>query len=297
MDRNLITFVVLAETGNMTVAADRLNITQPTLTKRLQQLELHYHCKLFERLPRGVKLTPLGEALLPFARSIKETYLQADEAVDAVKSDHLEEIRVGAGPLFHLRYLGKAFETLREEFPNTRIRLTADLNSRNLPSLRSGSLDLVFGTNQYLGPSDHVRFVALTMVDQGLVVSVDHPLTKLHVVDPVSLQKINWIVYSDTADNEEMMIAYFSSQGLSPPNIVVETTSFSLGLQMVADSPLTMTIPVQLEPILDQSRLKVLQPDPPISRKAAGAFVRNSSMGFPAIARLIEIVGGLVSDN
>ena len=297
MDRNLITFVVLAETGNMTVAADRLNITQPTLTKRLQQLELHYHCKLFERLPRGVKLTPLGEALLPFARSIKETYLQADEAVDAVKRDHLEEIRVGAGPLFHLRYLGKAFETLREEFPNTRIRLTADLNSRNLPSLRSGSLDLVFGTNQYLGPSDHVRFVPLTMVDQGLVVSVDHPLTKLHVVDPVSLQKINWIVYSDTADNEEMMIAYFSSQGLSPPNIVVETTSFSLGLQMVADSPLTMTIPVQLEPILDQSRLKVLQPDPPISRKAAGAFVRNSSMGFPAIARLIEIVGGLVSDN
>jgi DNA-binding transcriptional LysR family regulator len=297
MDRNLITFVVLAETGNMTTAAERLNITQPTLTKRLQQLELHYHCKLFERLPRGVKLTPLGEALLPFARSIKETYLQADEAVDAVKSDHLEEIRVGAGPLFHLRYLGKAFETLREEFPNTRIRLTADLNSRNLPSLRSGSLDLVFGTNQYLGPSDHVRFVPLTMVDQGLVVSVDHPLTKLHVVDPVSLQKINWIVYSDTADNEEMMIAYFSSQGLSPPNIVVETTSFSLGLQMVADSPLTMTIPVQLEPILDQSRLKVLQPDPPISRKAAGAFVRNSSMGFPAIARLIEIVGGLVSDN
>ena len=281
----------------MTTAAERLNITQPTLTKRLQQLELHYHCKLFERLPRGVKLTPLGEALLPFARSIKETYLQADEALDAVQSDHLEEIRVGAGPLFHLRYLGKAFETLREEFPNTRIRLTADLNSRNLPSLRSGSLDLVFGTNQYLGPSDHVRFVPLTMVDQGLVVSVDHPLTKLHVVDPVSLQKINWIVYSDTADNEEMMIAYFSSQGLSPPNIVVETTSFSLGLQMVADSPLTMTIPVQLEPILDQSRLKVLQPDPPISRKAAGAFVRNSSMGFPAIARLIEIVGGLVSDN
>ena len=297
MDRNLITFVVLAETGNMTAAAERLNITQPTLTKRLQQLELHYHCKLFERLPRGVNLTPLGEVLLPFARSIKETYLQADEALDAVQSDHLEEIRVGAGPLFHLRYLGKAFETLREEFPNTRIRLTADLNSRNLPSLRSGSLDLVFGTNQYLGPSDHVRFVPLTMVDQGLVVSVDHPLTKLHVVDPVSLQKINWIVYSDTADNEEMMIAYFSSQGLSPPNIVVETTSFSLGLQMVADSPLTMTIPVQLEPILDQSRLKVLQPDPPISRKAAGACVRNSSMGFPAIACLIEIVGELVSDN
>ena len=139
MDRNLITFVVLAETGNMTAAAERLNITQPTLTKRLQQLELHYHCKLFERLPRGVNLTPLGEVLLPFARSIKETYLQADEALDAVQSDHLEEIRVGAGPLFHLRYLGKAFETLREEFPNTRIRLTADLNSRNLPSLRSGS--------------------------------------------------------------------------------------------------------------------------------------------------------------
>ena len=116
MDRNLITFVVLAETGNMTAAAERLNITQPTLTKRLQQLELHYHCKLFERLPRGVNLTPLGEVLLPFARSIKETYLQADEALDAVQSDHLEEIRVGAGPLFHLRYLGKALRRSARNF-------------------------------------------------------------------------------------------------------------------------------------------------------------------------------------
>jgi len=297
MDRNLATFLMIAQTGNMTAAAKRLNITQPILTKRLQQLERAYGSKLVHRLPRGVKLTSLGEELLPFAQRIEQTYLQAREALKAIDDGHLDEIRVGAGPLFHLRYLGKAFESLREEFPQTRIRLTADVNERNLPKIRDGSQDIMFGTTEYLGEADHIQFVPLTLVEQGLLVSSDHPLSKKSKITPADLQGISWIVYSDTPEYEQLTISYFASHGLPPPNIILQTSSFSLGMQMVADRKLAMTIPMQLAPILDPSRVKILKPNPPISSKPAGAFFRGSSINFPVVARLIEIVGEEISGD
>ncbi|MEO8410024.1 MAG: LysR family transcriptional regulator, partial [Propionivibrio sp.] len=151
MDRNLRAFIIVAETGNITAAANLLNITQPTLTKRLQHLEEQYGCKLFERLPRGVGITSCGEALLPYARRVEAEFLQAGEAVNAVKSGHLNDLRIGAGPLFHMRYLGRILRSLHEEFPDTALSLTAGVNMHNLPRLMDGTLDIVFGTTEHLG--------------------------------------------------------------------------------------------------------------------------------------------------
>ena len=123
---------------DMTAAAERSNITQPTLTKRLQKLEAIYGCKLVERMPRGVRLTALGEELLPFAARIEQTHLQAGKALGAIQNGYLEDIRIGAGPLFHLRYHAGAFEQLREDFPRTRIHVITDLNDRNIPRIRDG---------------------------------------------------------------------------------------------------------------------------------------------------------------
>ena len=295
MDKNLATFLMVAKTGNMTAAAKQLFITQPTLTKRLQQLERAFGHQLVQRLPRGVALTPLGEELLPYAQKMEQIDLQAREAMQALVDGHLEEIRIGAGPLFHLRYLGRAFEKLREEFPQTRIRLTADLNSRNLPKLREGRLEIMFGTTEFLEPDDEVQFVPQTLVELGLLVAADHPLAKRRNVTSDDLRDLSWIVYSDTPDNEELTISYFAAHGLPPPNIILQTSSFSLGMQMVADSQQAMTLPTQLAPILDMNRLKVIAPNPPISRKPAGAFVRGSSLEFPAVRRLIDIVGDEIS--
>lgn len=290
MDRNLTTFVMIAKTGNMTAAAERLHITQPTLTKRLQQLERHYGCRLVERMARGVQLTPLGQELLPYAQRIEQTRLQAGEALEALQDGHLEELRVGAGPLFHLRYLGGAFGQLREEFPRTRIRLIADLNERNIPRIRDGSLDISFGTMEYLDAEDGIEFTRLTDVEQGILLGATHKLAAHKTASPDDLAGLDWIVYSDTPGNEELIRSHFAAQGLPPPNIVLQTTSLSLGLQMVAGSNLAMTLPTQLAPIVDQTKVCAVRTDPPIARKPAGVFYRRSSLAFPAISRLIEIV-------
>ncbi len=65
--RQLRLFLAVAEEGHFTRAAERVNLSQPALTHNIRQLEESLGVTLFERTPRGARLTPAGEALLPDA--------------------------------------------------------------------------------------------------------------------------------------------------------------------------------------------------------------------------------------
>ena len=68
--RRLHAFVAIAQEGHITRAAERLGMQQPPLTRLLQGLEAELGVKLVERLPRGVRLTTAGQALLEEAQAV-----------------------------------------------------------------------------------------------------------------------------------------------------------------------------------------------------------------------------------
>ena len=105
MDRNVTAFLAVAETGNLTLAADKVALAQPSLSKRLAKLEESLGVQLFERHRRGMELTGAGRLFLQRATRISHEFDQVKEELRSLQDAGLSSLRVGAGPLFSLNFI------------------------------------------------------------------------------------------------------------------------------------------------------------------------------------------------
>lgn len=288
MDRQLAAFLTVARLGNLTVAAQRLNLTQPALTKRLVTLEERLGVELFERRPRGMELTAAGRIYLRHASRIEQEYRQASEEIGILENAGMETLRVGAGPLFHLRYVTQAFLAVRKSFPMLRLDLIARNNAQTLPLLVNGELDLVLGTIEPLGSEFLLHVIPLLEVEQAVALATDMPCANKEVLSPSDLKDMEWVSYSQVPGSRELLTRYFTQQQLGTPRFAAQTTSFTAGLHLIRHSNLAMQVPLQLQPLVSRDGLRVLPVSPSLARSAAGIYLRESSLGIPAVKAMIE---------
>ena len=92
--RHLLIFREVALLGNMSAAASRLYLSQPTVSQAIRELELHYEARLFERFPKKLVITPIGAKLLRYAEAVLKEFDQMEREM----SHSAEEVplRIGA---------------------------------------------------------------------------------------------------------------------------------------------------------------------------------------------------------
>jgi DNA-binding transcriptional LysR family regulator len=92
-------FLAVALKGSFSAAARSLRVSQPTLTSQVRQIERRYQVELFYRRPRGVILTPTGEALLPLIRRMFGSFEEAGAYLEGVHGRRSGQVRIGSyGP-------------------------------------------------------------------------------------------------------------------------------------------------------------------------------------------------------
>ncbi|KHJ59625.1 LysR family transcriptional regulator, partial [Burkholderia glumae] len=92
----LITFATVAELLNISRAAEALHLSQPAVSGQLRQLQDEFGEPLYLRDGRGVRLTPVGEQLVPLAARLRDAFAQARAYRDAVRGVERGTLRVGA---------------------------------------------------------------------------------------------------------------------------------------------------------------------------------------------------------
>ena len=291
MDRNIIAFLSIAEYGKLTFAAEAIGLTQPSLTKRLQNLEGKLGSQLFYRTRSGMQLTPAGKKFLPRARRIEQEVLQAKEELRSLEYAGLDIMRIGAGPLFHQRFVAPVFAKLLQEFPALRLDLSVDPNETSLPKLIAGDLDLVLGVIEpTLAQDDILILLKMTKLEHGIILPSDYKIANQTDVPAEALRDMRWVLYGDDQDTEKWLNDYFRENNLGRPQIAVQTASFNTGLSLVRSSGFVMMAPVQLAPVIKEAGLVIRSANPVITTLTSGAYVRPSSLGFPAIKRFLEIL-------
>ena len=222
--RHLRYFVAVGEEQHYGRAARRLRVAQPALSRQIQDLEADVGFKLFERLPRGVKLSAAGELFLQDARRILQEVSEAVVRAARVARGQSGTLRVGfAENASWGGVVPDSFRRFREQRPDAVLQLQPAASLEQLEAIRSGRLDAGFvNFMPKADPElDHID-VALQHVE--LAVPKRHPLTnlkRLRLRDLMDEAFVWFPRWTSPAFYDDMMDACYRG-GLKSPRIVQE---------------------------------------------------------------------------
>lgn len=135
-------FVAAAEAGTISRAAERSNVSQPSLSQQVRRLEETLGVRLFDRLGRGVALTDAGRALLPRARRILAEVEEAAAAVQVEVEEGRGRLAVGAIPTMAPYLLPPALAGLRQTFPECELIIREDFTEHLVEALVDNAIDV-----------------------------------------------------------------------------------------------------------------------------------------------------------
>ena len=177
--RHLRYFVAVGEEQHYGRASRRLRLAQPALSRQIQDLEEEVGFKLFDRLPRGVKLSAAGKLFLEDARGILQTVSEATARAARVAHGQSGTLRVGFPENASWKgVVPDSFRRFRQQQPDAELQLQPAPSLEQLDAIRSGRLDAGF-VNFMPKADPELDQLAVAVHHVELAVPNRHPLTKL----------------------------------------------------------------------------------------------------------------------
>ncbi len=232
--RLLQSFLVLSEELHFGRAAARLFIAQPPLTKQIHQLEKQLGVQLFERHPRGARLTPAGEALAAEARNIFATVDTAVHNVRNAEHGGVGRLVLGASGTTGAALLPGILRAISAARPGV------DLNVRqyeNSSQVAAAVIDGELDAGLVLLPFEHTDLSTRTVATHQpvAVVPQDHPLARRESVRVAELENEDFVTprrYSGSAQLK--LIEEVCATADFTPRVVKETADAYATLVLVA---------------------------------------------------------------
>lgn len=125
-------FLAVADAGSLSGAARRLKVSQPTLSRRIAEMEYGLGEPLFVRKNQGISLTKTGSRLLPAAQGMAQWATEANRSLDAKDSPVSGRVRITAAPSFAFDFLAPISEKLKKMHPHITLEVLASTERLNL---------------------------------------------------------------------------------------------------------------------------------------------------------------------
>ena len=234
--RHLRYFVAVGDEQHYGRAALRLRVVQPALSRQIQDLEEEVGFKLFERLPRGVKLSPAGKLFLEDARRILQDVNEAAARAARVARGQSGTLRVGFSENASWRgVVPESFRRFREIQPDAELQLQPLPSLEQLEAIRSGRLDAGFVLDMPKADPELERLrVAIQRIE--LAVPTGHPLTKLKELRLRDLTDASFVWFPRRASPAlyDRLMRECLRGGLKSPRIVQDGLNEATILSLVA---------------------------------------------------------------
>ena len=284
-------FLAIAAEGSISAASHRLSISQPALTKSLRKLEMHFGAPLFERLPRGVSLTPFGETLLPHARRIEAECRFAETEMKALRGGNSGRLRLGAGPFFGAALLPCAIARLQTRFPDLRVELDVGINQATHPRLYDGEFDAVFC--RLPEPSELPQSILrqeFIGIESRVVAGAGHPLLKHAKIGGRELSAYPWVMYHQDLEMVTQLSAAIQQSGGAPLRVGTSVKSMFALIQLLRAGPYLSCVPDALVQAQPELGIHFVPFDRFVWSFPGGALLQRALENYLPLTTLVDLV-------
>jgi DNA-binding transcriptional LysR family regulator len=288
----------LGDCRNLHLAAEELNMTQPSATKLLKDVESLLGLPLFVRHSRGMIPTPLGEEVIAYARLLLGQ--MGHFAADLENKRHGGHGFLSVGAIMGAApdLVAPAVARMKARYPLLTIRLLGDTSDQVMQLMEAHQLELAVCRFSAAEQPTHFSFEALGNEKLLFVVSARHRLATRPVRSIADLTSEAWVMQPLPSPSRVLLEREFSSVGLSRPTNLIECSSIFAALQIIQQTEAVTLLP---EPVvraaLQAKRVVALPLIHRVELPEFGVLTRRSAPLSAAAQEFIETLRALAKES
>lgn len=279
-EQDWIILKVLYEKKNITKTAESLYISQPSLTKKIQQIEKEYQVEIVKRGTKGVHFTPQGEYLAQCADEMLGRHQQIKDTVMDMGEEVSGTLRLGVSNYITRHKLPHLLKLFREQFPKVNYKVTTGW-SRDV-------FNLVYNRDVHIGM---VRGDYQWPDSKTLLFEENLCVTSLEKIELSDLPQLPRIEYETDSLLKTMIDNWWSGEFSQPPFIGMEVDKADTCKEMVLNGlgyGILPSVLVQEHPHLNKIILKDKKGNPIVRR--TWMFYHEKSLETKVIKEFVEFV-------
>ena len=218
--RHLKIFIAVADTGKMSAAAEKLYISQPSVSQAIRELETHYHTLLFERLSKKLFITEAGKRLYSYAKPAIAQFDLIEE--NMIQESRIERLRIGGTITLGSSILSYMIRDLKEACPG--LELYSYVNNTRIieQKLLNMDLDAAIVEGQIKSPD----LISIPMIQDMLVLvcGADHPFAGRSGISVTDLNDQDFVMRETGSGTRELFEAFIRRHHLHIRTAFEETT-------------------------------------------------------------------------
>ncbi|MEH7302717.1 LysR family transcriptional regulator [Neobacillus drentensis] len=253
--RQLGYFLEVAKQLSFSKAAEQLNVTQPTLSKMVKNLEEELEVLLFDRTTKHMKLTDAGEIVFEEAQEIMRLMNDLSDKLSDKMKIKKGHIKIGLPPVIGSLFFPKLIREFRQYYPNIHISLEEEGAKKVEKMIEEGAVD--FGVAVL--PVNKELFDSYPFVKSELKLIVDdgHPLAEVDTIPLKRLQNESFLFMREGFALHDRIREHCIQAGFNP-NVIYESSQWDFITEMVANGNGVAILPEPLCRKLDPSVIKTI---------------------------------------
>jgi LysR family pca operon transcriptional activator len=250
--RDLDILLAVVETGSMGKAANRLNITQPGVSKAIVELEHALGVKLLDRSRRGVVPTAYGSALAKRSIAIFNDLRQGVQDIDFLSDPTTGEIRIGTTQPLAMALVCPVIDRLSRKYPRTFFHIVAGDSAALYREVVDRNLELAICRMIGLLP-DELTAEVLFYDTLAVMTAAKNPLTRRRKLTLAQIADEPWTLLPSDSFFGAVIAEAFRANGHEPPRPTVTSLSFKVHDEMLATGRFLTVMPGFMQLVLSHN--------------------------------------------